>query len=90
MLNIGGELSFILKDIDYLSKKELMSKLKDYKKGLKGYKEEKKKELLEILEISIQEAKFLKEKELLNYKIFCERRSNGRKIWRKERNKDNC
>lgn len=82
MLNIGGELSFILKDIDYSSKKELMSKLKDYKKGLKGYTKEEKKVLVETLEISIQEARFLKEKELLNYKVFCERSNNGRRIWR--------
>jgi hypothetical protein len=80
MLNIGGELSFILKDIDYSSKKELMSKLKDYKKGLKGYTKEEKKVLVETLEISIQEARFLKEKELLNYKVFCERSNNGRRI----------
>jgi hypothetical protein len=24
----------------------------------------------------------LKEKELLNYKVFCERSNNGRRIWR--------
>lgn len=43
MYNIGGELAFLLQDIDYNSKAELLDKLKQLKKDLKNYPKEEKR-----------------------------------------------
>ena len=41
MLNIGGELAFVLQDIDYSSKKDLLDKLRAIRDDLKNYDEKK-------------------------------------------------
>ena len=45
MLNIGGELSFILQDIDYTSKKDLLDKLRTMRDDLQNYPKEEWKEI---------------------------------------------
>jgi len=76
MLNIGGELAFILKDIDYSSKKELLQKLRDLRNGLSDYPKEKRLKLRPIIAVSLQQAFYTSEFELMNYKNFCDYRRN--------------
>ena len=68
MLNIGGELAFVLQDIDYSSKKDLLDKLRAIRDDLKNYDE--KKEIRPILAVSIQQAFYSSNWELMNYKDF--------------------
>ena len=72
MLNIGGELAFILQDIDYASNRAI-------REDLKNYDEEQKKIIKPILAVSIQQAFYSSNWELMNYKSFCDfrRRCNG-------------
>lgn len=79
MLNIGGELAFILQDIDFNSKQDLLEKLRGLRDSLRDYPEEQKKRLKPILSVAIQQAFYSSEWELNRYKNFCEYRSkNGR------------
>ena len=75
MLNIGGELAFVLQDIDYNSKKELLDKLRYIREELREYPKEEKAKLRPILAVSIQQAFYASEWELLRYKNFCKYRS---------------
>lgn len=76
MLNIGGELAFILQDIDYNSKQELLDKLRALRESLKTYPKEERDKIKPILAISIQQAFYASKYELMRYKNFCEFRSN--------------
>lgn len=76
MLNIGGELAFILQDIDYNSKQELLEKLRGLRDELKDYPKEEKERIKPILAVAIQQAFYSSEWELMRYKSFCEYRSN--------------
>lgn len=79
MLNIGGELAFILQDIDYKSKQDLLEKLRGLRDSLRNYPEDQKRILKPILSVAIQQAFYSSEWELNRYKNFCEyRRQNGR------------
>ena len=75
MLNIGGELAFILKDIDYSSKKELLEKLRKMRDDLNSYPKEERIKLRPILSVSLQQAFYTSEWELNNYKSYCNYRS---------------
>lgn len=75
MYNIGGELAFLLQDIDYNSKAELLDKLKQLKKDLKNYPKEEREKIKPILEISIQQAFYASKWELTRYKEFLKFRS---------------
>lgn len=80
MLNIGGELSFILQDIDYTSKKDLLDKLRTMRDDLQNYPKEERLKIKPILAISIQQAFYASEWELMRYRKFCDYRSeNGKK-----------
>ncbi|MGN0961421.1 MAG: hypothetical protein ACI4PF_04400 [Christensenellales bacterium] len=79
MLNIGGELAFILQDIDYKSKQDLLEKLRGLRDSLRNYPEQEKELLKPILSVAIQQAFYASEWELNRYKNFCDYRSkNGR------------
>ena len=79
MLNIGGELAFILQDIDYNSKQDLLEKLRALRDSLKDYKDEEKQMLRPLLSVSIQQAFYSSQWELMRYKKFCDyRREHGR------------
>lgn len=75
MLNIGGELAFLLQDVDYNSKKDLLDKLRNIREDLKTYPKEEKEKLRPILAVSIQQAFYASEWELMRYKNFCKYRS---------------
>ena len=75
MLNIGGELAFLLQDIDYNSKKDLLDRLRHVRTELRDYPEEDKTKLRPILAVSIQQAFYASEWELMRYKDFCKYRS---------------
>ena len=78
MLNIGGELSFILEDINYSSKQDLLDKLRNIRESLQDYPLSERKKLKPILAISIQQAFYASEWELMRYKRFCDyRREHG-------------
>ena len=49
MLNIGGELSFILEDINYSSKQDLLDKLRNIRESLQDYPLSERKKLKPIL-----------------------------------------
>lgn len=79
MLNIGGELAFLMQDIDYKSKQDLLEKLRGLRDSLKDYTKEERHELRPILSVAIQQAFYISEWELMRYKKFCDyRRANGR------------
>lgn len=77
MLNIGGELAFILQDIDYSSKTDLIDKLRALRNGLKDYDKEEQRKIRPILNVSIQQAYHLSEWEIMRYKKFCDYRSEN-------------
>lgn len=78
MLNIGGELAFVLQDIDYFSKKDLLDKLRKIRDDLKNYDDKDKKEIKPILAVSIQQAFYANNWELMRYKTFLNwRKTNG-------------
>lgn len=86
MLNIGGELAFILQDIDYTSKQDLLDKLRTMRDGLKEYPKEQRKEIRPILAVAIQQAFYFSEWELMNYKKFCDK---GKEYEREREQKNN-
>ncbi len=75
MLNIGGELAFILQDIDYKSKQELLDKLRSLRENLKDYPKAEREKIKPILATSIQQAFYASQWELMRYKNYCEYRS---------------
>ena len=70
MLNIGGELAFVLQDIDYSSKKNLLDKLRSIRDDLKNYDDKDRNEIRPILAVSIQQAFYSSNWELMKYKDF--------------------
>ncbi len=79
MLNIGGELAFLLQDIDYKSKPDLLEKLRGLRDSLRNYTKEERQSLRPILSVAIQQAFYISEWKLMRYKKFCDyRRENGR------------
>ena len=79
MLNIGGELAFILQDIDYKSKQDLLEKLRGIRDSLKDYTVEERQMIKPLLSVAIQQAFYMSEWELMRYKRFCDyRREHGR------------
>lgn len=74
MLRISGELAFIIKDIDYTSKKDLLDKLRNLRQTLGGYKPDERKKLKPFLAIAIQQAFYTSEYELMKYKNYCSNR----------------
>lgn len=75
MLNIGGELAFILQDIDYTSKQDLLDKLRTMRDELKDYSNEEKQNIRPILAVAIQQAFYFSEWELMNYKKFIDKKN---------------
>jgi len=71
MFNIGGELAFILQDVDFNTKTELVAKLKELKKDLKSHLKSEQERLKPIIETSLQQAYFVSKRELTNKK-FCQ------------------
>ncbi len=76
MLNVGGELAFLLNDINYNSKLDLLEKLRNFREALKQYPEEQKEIIRPILSVAIQTAFYISEYDLLKYKEFCKRSSD--------------
>ena len=75
MLNIGGELAFILQDIDYSSKRDLLDKLRTLRDELKEYPKDEKQNIRPILAVAIQQAFYFSEWELMNYKKFIDKKN---------------
>lgn len=83
MLNIGGELAFVLADIEYSSKQDLLTKLRVLRDDLKNYAPENRNLIKPILAVSVQQAFYITNWELMRYKEFLSKRSEY------EQNKDN-
>ncbi len=77
MLNIGGELAFILQDIDYSSKKDLLEKLRAIRSDLKNYTQAEKEAIQPILAVTIQQAFYASGWELMRYKDFLSWRNSN-------------
>lgn len=78
-MKLGGELAFILGDIDYSSKSELLDKLRECRDKLQEYPKEERVKLKPYLAISIQQAFYTSEYELLRFKKLSKTRGeNGR------------
>ena len=67
-MRLGGELSFLLTDIDYSSKKELLDKLRAMRDGLQEVPKEERLKVRPNLAVSIQQAFYASEYELLRFK----------------------
>lgn len=67
-MKLGGELAFILGDIDYSSKPELLDKLRECRNKLQEYPKEDRIKLKPYLAISVQQAFYTSEYELLRFK----------------------
>ena len=80
MLNIGGELAFILSDNDYTSKQDLLKKLRDLRQCTQYYTKEEKQLLKPFLAVAIQQAFYASDYELKKYKNYIKWRDkqNGR------------
>ena len=83
MLNIGGELAFVLSDIEYSSKQDLLTKLRALRDDLKNYAPEDRNLIKPILAVSVQQAFYITNWELMRYKEFLSKRSEY------EQNKNN-
>lgn len=82
-MNIGGELAFILQDINFSSKKDLLAKLRTLRESLKEYTLEERQSIRTILAVSIQQAFYISDWELMRYKEYLSKRSDN------EQNKNN-
>lgn len=79
MLNIGGELAFILQDINYTSKQDLLTKLRAMRDDLQNYPKEERLKIKPNLAISIQQAFYASEWELMRYRRYCDYRGENGK-----------
>ena len=66
-MRLGGELSFLLTDIDYSSKQELLDKLRTMRDGLQEVPKEDRLKVRPNLAVSIQQAFYASEYELLRF-----------------------
>lgn len=82
-MNIGGELAFILQDINFSSKQDLLTKLRTLRESLKEYTPEERQSIRPILAVSIQQAFYISDWELMRYKEYLSKRSDN------EQNKNN-
>lgn len=69
-MGIGGELTSLIKTIDYSSKPELLEKLRFLRDEVKKYPKLERKQIMPHLAVAIQQAFYSSEWELLNYKKF--------------------
>ncbi len=73
---IGGELSSLLRDIDYSTKKELLQILRKKRRELQKYSKRDKKQIRPLLNIAIQQAFYTSEYDLLQFKKVNKNRTN--------------
>lgn len=79
-MNVGGELTSLIKTIDFASKQELLSKLRTFRDEVKKYPKEEKTIILPHLAVAIQQAFYTSEWELIHFKKFLlERTEDARK-----------
>lgn len=67
-MRLGGELAFLLTDIEYESKRELLDKLRLMRDNLQNYPKDERIKIKPILAVSIQQAFYTSEWELLRFK----------------------
>lgn len=67
-MRLGGELAFLLTDIDYSSKAELLEKLRAMREGLQDYPKEERLKVRPNLAVAIQQAFYASEYQLLRFK----------------------
>ena len=75
-MKLGGELAFILGDIDYSSKPELLDKLRECRNKLQDYPKDIRVKLKPYLAISVQQAFYTSEYELLRFKRLSKKGGN--------------
>jgi len=78
-MNIGGELSSIIKNLEFSSKKDLLQQQRAQRKKLKSYSNKEKKQINPLIIIAIQQVQYTKEVDLMRYK----QALNRKKIWKK-------
>lgn len=83
-MNIGGELTSLIKTIDYSSKQELLDKLRNLRDEVKRYPKAEKSVIMPHLAVAIQQAFYTSEWELINFKKFL--LQTNKKQWRKNGN----
>lgn len=80
MLRISGELAFLIKDMTYTSKQDLLNQLREMRQELGGYSPVERKAIKPYLAIAIQQAFYSSEHELMRYMKYRENRGeNARK-----------
>lgn len=74
----SGELVFLIKDMEFTSKGDLLEKLKKIRGEIKHYPEEESKQLRPIFKVALQQAYNTSEWELMRFKERCDfRRKHG-------------
>lgn len=73
-MGIGGELTSLIKVLDFSSKQELLDKLRELRQEVKTYRKIERNQILPHLAIAIQQAFYCSEWELLQYKNFLTKR----------------
>lgn len=80
MIHSGGELASLIPSIDFTSKRELLEKLRKIRDGIKGHTQFDEF-FRDNIGVAIQQAFYIKEKDLLMYKkVNTIRSNNGKKI----------
>lgn len=67
-MRLGGELAFLLTDIEYSSKAELLEKLRTMRESLQDYPKEERLKVRPNLVVAIQQAFYASEYQLLRFK----------------------
>lgn len=77
-MGIGGELTSLIRVIDFSSKKELLDKLRQLREELRTYHKKERQQIMPHLAVAIQQAFYSSEWELLNYKKFLTQKQKTR------------
>ena len=76
-MSISGELTSIIKNIDFTSKADLLNQLRNLRNDVKQYPKNERKIIMPHLAVAIQQAFYTSEWELLHYKEFLTKRSDN-------------
>ena len=76
---VSGELMTVIDFVDFKNKNELLFKLRELRDKTLKFSPKKRAVIKQIIGISIQEAYFAKEEDLIAYKDFLNKRKNSMK-----------
>lgn len=74
-MSIGGELTSLIRNIEFASKADLLNQLRNLRNEVKQYPKEERKTIMPHLAVAIQQAFYTSEWELIHYKQYLTQRS---------------